>query len=374
MNDSNFDQKKSEQFSESLVDVLNKSAIALALSMGHRSGLFAAMADLPASTSPQIAEAASLNERYVREWLGTLVTGRVVEYFPDDRTYRLPPEHAAFLTRGGEFNMASSMQFIPLLGSIEDKLLECFKNGGGVPYSEFPRFHDVMASESDQTTVAALEEHILPLVPGLEKRLDSGIDVLDVGCGSGRAMIALAERYPNSKFAGYDFSDEGVGRARSEAKEKGLTNVRFEVQDAANFEVGSQFDLITSFDAIHDQADPKGMLRSISKALKPDGVYLIQDITGSSFLENNYDLPVAPFLYTISYMHCMTVSLAYGGAGLGAMWGEEKAVEMLNEAGFANVVLHHLEHDFMNTYYVATKQVIERASPGKGSNGSLRNN
>lgn len=355
MKERGFDEKKSEQFSEDLVDVLNKSSIALALSMGHRAGLFAAMADLPPSTSQQIADAAKLNERYVREWLGTLVTGRVVDYFPDDKTYKLPAEHAAFLTSGGEFNMASSMQFIPLLGSIEDKLLSCFRNGGGVPYSEFPRFHEVMAAESDQTTVAALEEHILPLAPGLKERLESGIEVLDVGCGSGRAMIALAESYPNSRFAGYDFSDEGVARARAEAAEKGLSNVRFEVRDAANIGEEQRYDLITSFDAIHDQADPAGMLLSISKALKPDGVYLIQDITGSSYLEKNYDLPVAPFLYTISYMHCMTVSLAYGGAGLGAMWGEEKAVEMLNEAGFSNVTLHHLEHDFMNTYYVATK-------------------
>jgi 2-polyprenyl-3-methyl-5-hydroxy-6-metoxy-1,4-benzoquinol methylase len=355
MLDSNFNQQKAEAFSEGLVDVLNKSAIALALSIGHRCGIFNAMAGLPASTSQQIADAAGLNERYVREWLGTMVTGRVVNYFPETRTYQLPAEHAAFLTSEGEFNMASSMQFVPLLGSVEDKLVACFRNGGGVPYSEFPRFHEVMAEESSQTVVAALEPHILPLVPGLTSKLEAGIDVLDVGCGSGRAMIALAERFPNSSFAGYDFSEEGIARARAEAGSKGLKNVRFDVRDAANIGETATYDLITSFDAIHDQADPAGMLASIEQALRPHGVYLIQDITGSSHLEKNYDLPVAPFLYTISYMHCMTVSLAYGGAGLGAMWGEEKAVEMLNAAGFGNVKIKHLEHDFMNTYYVATK-------------------
>jgi 2-polyprenyl-3-methyl-5-hydroxy-6-metoxy-1,4-benzoquinol methylase len=355
MRDTNFNQQKAKAFSESLIDVLNKSAIALALSIGHRVGLFETMATLPASTSAQIADAAGLNERYVREWLGTMVTGRVITYSPESKTYQLPAEHAAFVTADGEFNMASSMQFIPLLAGVEDKLVECFRNGGGVPYSEYPRFHEVMASESHQTTVSALEPFILPLVPGLKEKLEAGIDVLDVGCGSGGAMIELAKSYPNSRFAGYDFSVEGVTRANVEAGTRGLTNVRFEVRDAAAIGETSKYDLITSFDAIHDQADPSAMLAGISQALKSDGVYLIQDITGSSYLEKNHDLPIAPYLYAVSYMHCMTVSLANGGAGLGAMWGEEKAVEMLNEAGFSNVELHHLEHDFINTYYVATK-------------------
>ncbi|MGE3467523.1 MAG: class I SAM-dependent methyltransferase, partial [Pyrinomonadaceae bacterium] len=338
-----------------LVDTLNKSAIALGLSIGSRCGLFEAMAGKPDLTSQQIADTAGLNERYVREWLGTMVTGRVVNYFPETKTYQLPAEHAAFLTDEGEYNFATGMQFIPVLGGVEDELVECFRNGGGVPYSAYPRFHEVMAAESAQTVVAALEPHILPLVPGLTDKLDAGIDVLDVGCGSGRAMIALAKKYPNCRFAGYDFSEEGISRARADAEKAGVTNVRFEVRDAADIGETAAYDLITSFDAIHDQAKPAAMLESISQALRPGGTYLIQDIAGSSYVEKNLDHPIAPFLYTISLTHCMTVSLAYDGEGLGAMWGEEKAVEMLNAAGFTNVKLHHLDHDFMNTYYVATK-------------------
>ena len=355
MKDSNFNQQKAEQFSESLVDILNKGAIAIALSLGHRCGIFAAMAGLPASTSQQIADAAGLDERYVREWLGTMVTGRIVNYYAETKTYQLPAEHAAFVTNDGEYNLASAMQFVPIMGQVEDKLVECFRSGGGVPYSEYPRFHEVMASESDQTTVAGLEPHIIPLVPGLRERLEAGIDVLDVGCGCGHAMIALARAFPNSRFAGYDFSDEGISRARGEAEALGLKNVRFEIRDAAAIGETERYDLITSFDAIHDQARPAEMLASISQALRPDGVYLVQDIAGSSQVEKNLEHPMGPFVYTISLTHCMTVSLAYGGEGLGAMWGEEKAVEMLNEAGFANVTKHRLEHDFMNTYYVATK-------------------
>ena len=355
MLDTTFNQQKAEAFSESLVDTLNKSAIALALSIGNRVGLFETMATLPDSTSAQIAEAAGLNERYVREWLGTMVTGRVVTYYPGTQTYKLPAEHAAYLTSGGEYNFAASMEFIPVLGNVEDKLVHCFYNGGGVPYSEYGRFHEVMAAESDQTTVAALDTHIIPLVPGLAEKLETGIDVLDVGCGSGRAMLKLAAMYPNSRFAGYDFSEETIGNARKAAMEKGLTNVRFEVRDAANIGETEAYDLITSFDAIHDQANPAAMLDGISKAIRPNGTYLIQDIAGSSHVEKNADHPLGPYMYTISLMHCMTVSLAYDGDGLGAMWGEELATEMLNNAGFKNVKTYRLDHDFVNTYYVATK-------------------
>jgi cyclopropane fatty-acyl-phospholipid synthase-like methyltransferase len=203
--------------------------------------------------------------------------------------------------------------------------------------------------------VAALTESILPLVPGLTDRLEEGIDVLDVGCGSGRALNLLARRFPNSRFVGYDFSEEAIARARAEAREHGTTNVRFEAKDAATLDEKERYDLITTFDAVHDQAKPAAVLGGIYNALKADGVYLMQDIAGSSHVHKNMDHPIGTFLYTVSTMHCMTVSLAQGGAGLGAMWGREKAEEMLREAGFTNVKLEQLPHDFINYYYIATK-------------------
>jgi cyclopropane fatty-acyl-phospholipid synthase-like methyltransferase len=213
-----------------------------------------------------------------------------------------------------------------------------------------------MAEDSGQTVVAALTDHILPLVPGLSERLQEGIDVLDVGCGSGRAMNLMARKFPNSRFLGYDFSEEAISRARAEAQEHGTTNVRFEVKDAAALlEEKARYDLITTFDAVHDQADPAAVLKGIASALKDDGVYLMQDIAGSSHVHKNTDHPVAPFLYTISTTHCMTVSLAQGGEGLGTMWGEEKAKEMLREAGFTEVEVEQLPHDFVNSYYIIKK-------------------
>jgi 2-polyprenyl-3-methyl-5-hydroxy-6-metoxy-1,4-benzoquinol methylase len=285
-----------------------------------------------------------------------MVVGGVVEHDPHDETYRLPPEHAAWLTRAANpDNIAVAAQFVPVLASVEDRIVESFREGGGVPYSAFGRFHEVMAEDSGQTGLAALTDSILPLVPGLAERLEEGIDVLDVGCGSGRAMNLLARKFPNSRFVGYDFSEEAIARAREEAAESGATNVRFEVKDVTVLGEEASYDLVTTFDAIHDQANPAAVLKGIAAALRPDGVYLMQDIAGSSNLHNNMDHPLGPFMYTVSTMHCMTVSLAQGGEGLGTMWGEEKATEMLKEAGFGEVKVERLPHDFQNTYYIAKK-------------------
>ncbi|MDQ4107112.1 MAG: methyltransferase domain-containing protein, partial [Actinomycetota bacterium] len=324
-------------------------------SIGHRTGLFDALDGLPPSTSDRIAEAAGLDERYVREWLGAMVVGGIVEHDSEAGTYELPPEHAAFLTRAAPDNIAVFAQYIPLLGAVEDGIVECFRNGGGVPYSAFSRFQEVMAEDSGQTVLPALLDHILPLVEGLTDRLEEGIDVLDVGCGSGRAINLLARTFPNSRFVGYDLSEEAVARGRAEAEEHGTTNARFEVRDVSTLDEEERYDLITTFDAVHDQAKPAEVLAGICRALKEDGVYLMQDIAGSSYHHNNLGHPIGPFLYTISTMHCMTVSLAQDGAGLGAMWGEEKAREMLQEAGFTKVRVERLPHDFQNSYYVATK-------------------
>ncbi len=288
------DPAKAEAFAGRMLDILNSGAIVLMTSIGHRTGLFDTLANLPPSTSQEIADAAGLNERYVREWLGAMVTGRFVDYDPATSTYSLPPEHAAFLTRAASpNNLAVTTQFIPILATIEDRAIECFYNGGGVPYSAYTRFHQVMAEDSGQTVVAALEEAILPLIPGLTAALEKGIDVLDVGCGSGRALIAMATRFPNSRFTGYDLSEAAIATAQSEASDRGLINIQFQAKDAAQLDEVEQYDLICTFDAIHDQAKPDVVLRGIHQALRSDGTYLMQDIRASSQVHKNFDHPAA---------------------------------------------------------------------------------
>jgi 2-polyprenyl-3-methyl-5-hydroxy-6-metoxy-1,4-benzoquinol methylase len=349
-------QKAVDAFSGKMLEIANGAATAMMISVAHRTGLFDAMAKLPPSNSSKIAAAAGLRERYVRECLGALTTAGIVIYDPGAGTYSLPRAHAERLTRAAyPTNMASMMQWVSVLGGVEDDIVRCFRDGGGVPYDRFNRFHEAMAEESNQTTIGGMADHILPAIAGMEEKLIRGISVMDVGCGAGRAMLFLAERYPRSRFCGYDFSAEAVAMATREARERGLRNVRFEVRDAAKINDPQQFDLITAFDAIHDQAHPAQVLRNINAALKDCGTFLMQDIRASSHLEKNVGQPMAPFLYTISTMHCMTVSLACGGCGLGTCWGEELAVDMLKQAGFGKVEVKQLEHDILNNYYICKK-------------------
>lgn len=349
-------QEKANLFMEKMIGILNSGSLALMTSVGHRTGLFDTMAKLPPSTIDDIAKSAELNQRYVREWLGAMVTSRIVEFDPTSNTYHLPHEHAAFLTRAASpNNLAVAHQFISVIGGVEDHIVECFRKGGGVPYSAYPRFHEAMAEQSGQTVVAGLLEHILPLVSGITESLEKGIDVLDIGCGSGLALIFLAKTFPNSRFTGYDFSDEGIAKANAEAKKSSLTNIEFKVKDVATLSEAERYDFITAFDAIHDQAKPASVLQEIYNALRADGIFLMQDIAGSSHVHEDIENPIAPFGYTVSCMHCMTVSLALGGEGLGTMWGKEKALEMLNEAGFKNIKIKQLPHDILNYYYIVKK-------------------
>jgi len=354
-----FDNAKAEAFAGTLLDVLNKSALSYMISLGHRSGLFDCMSNMDRANSKEIADKAKLNERYVREWLGALVTGGIVDYFPASKSYRLAPEHAAYLTRKASAdNMAVLSQYMAVMGSVEDDILKCFKEGGGVPYSKFQLFHEVLAEDSGQSVLSSLESHILPLIPGIVGKLKNGINMLDAGCGSGKIINKLASLFPNSHFTGIDFSSEAIDNGRREAVESRLNNVEFVVKDLSDFHLSApieQYDFISTFDAIHDQGKPLNVLKGIYKALKPDGIYLMQDISGTSRLEEDIKHPIGTFLYSVSCMHCMTVSLAQNGEGLGTMWGEALTKEYLLKAGFTNIQTNKLAHDIANNWYVITK-------------------
>lgn len=273
-----FDSAKAEAFASRVLTILNDGALCLMISVGHRTGLFDVLRTLPPATSEEIATQAGLNERYVREWLGAMVTGGVIAVDPVTTRFSLPAEHAAFLTRSAAAdNLAVFAQYIGLLGGVEDHIVECFKHGGGVPYAQYPRFHAVMAEDSGQSVLSSLESHILPLVPGLTDRLTTGIRVLDVGCGQGRILHRLAELYPHSQFTGMDLSPEAMAYARTEAAHRGLQNIQFMTVDLSDFDMTAEaegFDFIPTFDAVHDQAQPLNVLKGIHRALKSDGVYL----------------------------------------------------------------------------------------------------
>ncbi len=182
--------------------------------------------------------------------------------------------------------------------------------------------------------------------------------MLDAGCGRGMALLNLAARFPRSRFRGVDLSEEAIAWATAEATGRGLANVSFVAADLTDFDrsaASAQYDLVFTFDAVHDQAKPARLLRGIHRTLKRDGVYIMQDIHAHSHVHENLDNPMAPLLYTVSCMHCMTVSLAQDGDGLGAMWGRELARRMLAEAGFRQVEIHRFDHDIQNDWYVVRK-------------------
>ncbi len=342
-----------QEFSEKLITMINHGMAGLMISVGHRTGLFSAMKDAGGLTSDELALRAGLNERYVREWLGAMATARIVALDRATKRYSLPDAHAAFLGKdAANGSMSGMFQFLGVLGAVETKVVDCFHNGGGVPYSAYERFHETMAEESDQTVVAALEDHILPLAPGLVARLEAGIEVADIGCGMGKAINRLAKLYPNSTFTGFDLCADVLLLAELEAAELGLENVAYHALDATHLEGDVAFDVIFTFDAVHDQAHPAAVLANIRRLLKPGGTYLMQDIDAASDVADNMDNPIAPYTYTISCMHCMTVSLAQGGVGLGTAWGEQMALAMLRDAGFTDVKTHRLPHDIVNIYYV----------------------
>jgi SAM-dependent methyltransferase len=350
------DAAKVGEFAGRMAELMNSSMLGLMTSVGHRTGLFDTMAALAPSTSSQIAAAAGLDERYVREWLNAMTVGRFVDYDPISHTYVLPPEHAVSLTRAaGPGNMANMAQFTALMGGVEDDIVVCFREGGGVPYSRFPKFQELMAEMSSQVHDAALIGGELALVDGLIDRLRAGIDVCDIGCGQGHAINLMAKEFPNSRFTGFDFSQDGIAAAQKEAAELGLSNATFEVKDAATLDGSTKYDFITVFDAIHDQAKPDVVLKGIADSLRLGGVFLCVDVAGSSNVEDNLDHPLGPMLYSVSTFHCMTVSLALDGAGLGTMWGEQKATEMFRAAGFTSVDATHIPEDIVNVYYVCRK-------------------
>jgi SAM-dependent methyltransferase len=338
---------------ERLVQIFNDGGIAVLLSIGYQLGLLDVLATLPPASSEQVADAAGLDERYVREWLGGVVTAGFVTYDPEHGTYHLREDVAPFVTGPTAENFARSMKLVTLMGQVTPLVIDKFHTGGGLSYDDYPGFHAAMAEESAAVNDGSLLATIVPLT-GLADRLRSGIAVADIGCGQGHAINLLAREFPASTFTGIDFSDDALVAGRAEAAAWGLTNVVFETADAAALDRHAAFDLVTAFDAIHDQAHPARVLGNIHRALRPGGRFLMIDINASSHLEDNVELPWASVLYAISLVHCMSVSLGQGGDGLGTVWGVQTAERMLREAGFTEVVRHDLEEDPFNAYFVAT--------------------
>jgi len=349
------DDERVAAFAEQVFGWYTGGFLTFMVDLGHRTGLFDAASIGPA-TSRELADRAGLEERYVREWLGALVTAGVFEFDAVARTYTLPAEHAACLTGDDERNLAPTSQLSGHLAGFIEPVAQSFRHGGGVPYAAYrPGFTDIMDGLSRPMFDGILVDGVVPLVAGLGEQLAAGTRVADIGCGTGHTTNLLAQAFPRSSFVGADLAEDAIARARIEAREWGLTNATFEVLDVTELPTDPPLGAAFAFDAIHDQADPAGVLARVFDALAPGGVFVMFDVRGSSHLERNLDHPFAPLLYSVSTLHCMPVSLASGGAGLGTMWGEELALELLSVAGFVDLEIHEVPGDPMDSVYVARK-------------------
>ncbi len=354
-------------FSEKMIRILNDGALNLALAIGYRTGLLDAMDCLEVpQTADRLAQKTGLNLRYIKEWLAVMVSGEIVELSrtPEgENLYYLPQHCGDFITRrAGNANLGVYTQEMPLLTvSALESVIRGFETGAGVSYDNYPKFQEFMSQLADAKHAQVLVDRFLPAVDDgrLVGRLQAGIRVCDLGCAQGVALMLMAKAFPRSRFVGIDISDDAIAEAQRETQRQELDNLDFMVADAAllsdNPALKESFDYVTAFDAIHDQTRPREVLRGIYHILAADGLFSMVDIAAESNLADNLDHPMGPFLYTVSLMHCLPVGLVDGGAGLGMMWGREKAVDLLKEAGFQKVQVLKMPDDPFNFHFFCQK-------------------
>jgi SAM-dependent methyltransferase len=320
--------------------------------VGDRLGLFQALADGGPATSEDLSARAGVDERYAREWLRGLTAAGYLEHDRNAGTFSIPAAHVPVLAEeGGPFFFGGVYQetagSLPTLG----RLIHVFRDGGGVAQSEFGP--DLWAGMERFT--GAWFDHLLvpvwlPALPETAGLLEAGAEVADVGCGAGRALIRLAETYPKSTFVGFDAFEGQLERARANAAAADLEDrVSFELFDAAKG-LPARYDVITTFDVVHDAVDPLGLMRSIRDALTERGVYVMLEINSADDPADNLG-PLAALFYGFSLFYCMTSSLAHGGAGLGTCGMPEARVRQLaSEAGFSHVTRAPVDNPFNVIY------------------------
>jgi SAM-dependent methyltransferase len=345
------DQAKTEAFlQKTMADVVSAVATVMA-SIGDRLGLFKELAK-GSATSAELAERAHINERYAREWLSEMASAGYLAYDPASQHFTLPPEHAPVLAQeGGPFFFGGAyQQVIAEIGPF-NQLLQAFRQGGGVPMEAYgPDLWEGQARFSSGFFEHLLVPAWLPAMPEVQAKLERGALVADVGCGQGRALIKLAQTYPQSRYVGYDLFIPSVATATAHAQAAGVADrVRFEHRDVSEG-LPEQYDVITTFDVVHDAVNPRKLLQAIRQGLQPGGRYVCMEINGSDKLEENVGLTGSLF-YGVSVLYCMTTSLASHGEGLGTLGlPETKLRELCAEAGFSNVQRVPLEIPFNNLY------------------------
>jgi 2-polyprenyl-3-methyl-5-hydroxy-6-metoxy-1,4-benzoquinol methylase len=349
-----FDKPKAKAFLARFQQDLAGAMSTRLCAIGDRLGLFKALAEHGPATSHELAARTGINERYAREWLQGLTAAEYLEVDAARMAYALPAEHAQPLAdedsplfQGGILELLAHAQ------TPFEQLVEAFKTGGGVPQAHFhPNLYHGMSRSSGVRYKNLLLQQWLPSMPDVQAMLERGVSVVDIGCGKGAALMRMAEAFPKSTFLGIDAFAPQVEGANARAKEAGLAGrLHFSTGDGAE-KLPANYDVIFTFDVIHDSPRPREAMRNIRNHLNPGGVYVMQEITSEDELHANIG-PMAAMKYGMSLHYCMTTSLAQGGAGLGTCGMPEKMVrELSKEAGFSRVVKSPACNDFISLYEI----------------------
>jgi SAM-dependent methyltransferase len=329
------DREKAKQAALQILDDVASAMHGAMNFIGDRLGLFKAMKDAGPLTIEELAAKTALNQRYLREWLNSMVAAQYLEYDPARHTYLLTPEYAVALAdENSPYFVGSYFQVVQAVMSVAPKVAEAFRTGGGITQAEYPPWmFEATERNSRPRYQSKLTRKWIPAMPQAVERLQRGGVAADVGCGGGRAAILIAKAFPTSRLFGFDLHAESIERARRNAAAAGVADrVTFEVANGTQLPPG-KFDLVTTFDVVHDSVDPVGLMSSIRRSLTPGGTYLVQELNVSSEVEENIR-PMGKLIYSISTLYCITTSLAQGGAGIGAAMGEPKARELAAAAGF----------------------------------------
>lgn len=348
-----FDPQRLQRFMARVMGDMSGALIGLMGILGVRLGLFALLSDRPL-TAGELASAAGIDHRYAREWLNALTSAGYLELDPDTHRYVLPPEHAVVIAaEGSPTYLGGGYQQLAGFTSVLDELTKAIRAGHGVPQSHYSAdMHEGMERMSATWIDHLLVPQWIPCVDGLAPRLRAGARIADVGCGAGRALVALGSAFPACELTGFDCYAPVLARAEANVRAGGMEDrVHFVQRDAADGLDGT-FDLVTTFDMLHDARRPLGVAQSVRRALAPDGVWLLVEMNAGESVEENSGL-VGTIQYGTSVLFCMPTSIAAGADGIGTLGLPESEIRRIcATAGFRRVRRLAVENPFNAVYEV----------------------
>ena len=347
------DPDELKRYSFSVWSFKQGEMVSLMIHIGDRLGLYKALNGAGPVTAAQLAEQTGLQERWLFEWLRGQAAARLLDYHDPD-CFELSEVGAAVLAdEEHSLSFAAGAFAGQTPPETVDKIIDAFRTGIGLSYEELgPNAAHRTERMLGPWTRQELVPRILPALEGVVDKLKAGAVAADVGCGGGVALMTMAQAFPNSEFHGYDPSQIAIDRCRAKAADMGLDNVQLHVAGGEQLPDEATFDFLITFDCLHDMTRPDTVIRTIRRAMKDDGTWLIKDIRSAPDFKTNMRNPLLAMFYGFSVSACMSSALSEpGGAGLGTLgFNPDVAEQMIGEGGFSRFQPHDFD-DPSNLYY-----------------------